>query len=314
MDLEGMHIFARVAEAKSFSEAARRLRISKSVVSKHVDRLEKSIGVRLLNRTTRSVSLTEVGQQFYQRCADIVSAVEDAERIAMHLQSDARGTLKVATPVSFGTFNIASELPLLRERHPELAVDLTLTSRVVSLIDEGYDMAVLIDQAPSPGVVARTIAPIERSICASPQYLARHGTPDSLEALKRHECVVFTGPGSGRKWHLRGPQGELWTSVHGAMCMNNLNAIRTAVLAHGGIGLLPHYLVGADLREGRLVALLPEFPPVSANMCAVYPAQRHLSPKVRVFVEFLIERFGNASGAWRRDRNVAELAPSALAA
>ena len=288
-----MEVFARVAEAKSFSEAARRLQISKSVVSKHVTRLERRLGVRLLNRTTRSVALTEPGQQFYHRCAEIVAAAEDAERAAMDEQAQVRGTLKVTVPVSFGMLHVALALPDLRRRYPDLCVDLTLTNRVVSLVEEGYDCSVLIDHEPSLGVVARPIGRSDRCICASPAYLAQHGTPDSLEALKDHECILFTGVPSLRKWRLMGPDGEVWANVDGKLSMNNFNAIRAAAVRHGGIALIPEHVAAVDLREGRLVAILRDYTPAPATIYVTFPGNRHVAPKVRVFVDFLIERFGS---------------------
>jgi len=188
-----MEIFARVAEAKSFSAAARRLDLSKSVVSKHISQLEQRLGVRLLNRTTRSLSLTEVGEQFYHRCAEIVSSAEEAERQAMHLQAEPRGLLKLTASVSFGTRHVAPALTKFLERYPELHVDLTLTNRVVNLVEEGFDMSLLIEQLPTPGVVARPIARLRRYVCASPTYVARRGMPDCPAALKHHECILFTG-------------------------------------------------------------------------------------------------------------------------
>jgi DNA-binding transcriptional LysR family regulator len=293
MDLAAMAIFARVAEAKSFSEAARRLKISKSVVSKHVTDLERSMGVRLLNRTTRSVSLTEIGQEFYQRCAEIVAAAEEAERVAMNEQSEVRGTLKVTASVSFGVLQLAPALPDLRERHPHLSIELTLTSRVVSLVEEGYDCSVLIEREPTPGVVARRIGPAERCICASPGYLEKRGVPRSLEELNDHECILFTGVGSPRKWCFRGPGGEVGVRVNGKLSINNYNAIRAAAVRNAGIALLPAHVAAAELRAGRLVPILPDYTPVPSTICVVYPANRHVASKVRAFVDVMVQRFGS---------------------
>jgi DNA-binding transcriptional LysR family regulator len=293
VDLAGMEIFARVAETRSFSAAARRLGVSKSVVSKHISRLEQNLGVRLLNRTTRSLSLTEIGEQFYRRCAEIVAAAEDAERQAMHLQAQPRGVLKIAAPTSFGMLHVAPALTDLLRRCPELHVDLTLTNRVVNLVEEGFDMSLLIEPPPNTGVVARPIARLPRCVCASPDYIADRGAPESPEALANHQCILFTGTPSPRRWVLNGSGRDLMIGVDGRVCINNLNAIRLAALAGAGIAMLPLHLVHGDLVRGQLVALLPDHPPAAATLYAMYPANRHVSAKVRAFIDFAVERFSD---------------------
>ena len=306
-----MQIFVRVAEARSFSKAAQRLELSKSVISKHIAELEKSLGVRLLNRTTRSISLTEIGQEFYERCADVMAAAQDAERVALHLQAEPRGVLKVATPVTFGMLHVAAALPELLKMFPELHIDLTLTNRVVNLVEEGFDVSILIEQQPHAGAVARPICSIQRFICASPLYLDTYGVPVQPEDVKQHQCILFTGVGAPRKWRVTGPDGEVAISVDGRLCINNFNAIRTAALTGSGIALLPHHVIEEDLRLGSLIPLLPAYRPVPSTMCAVYPANRHVSPKVRAFIDFMVRRFGPSEQVIGEEREGQRLVYSA---
>jgi DNA-binding transcriptional LysR family regulator len=297
MDLEGMEIFARVVEARSFSGAARRLNVSTSVVSKCVTRMERSLGVRLLNRTTRSISLTEIGREFYARCAHIVAAAEDAEAMTAGMQSTPRGTLKVNVPVSFGVLHIVPALAGLLGSYPELHVDMTLDDREVHLAEEGYDVAVRIAAAPRATLVARRLAPIRQALCAAPEYLRRRGTPASLADVAHHDCIVFSRLGPERLWHFDTADGHASIEVNGALRLDNENAVRQAALAGCGIALLPTYIVGGDLQQGTLRAVLPGCKAPETGLYATYLPNRYLAAKVRVFVDYLVAQFG-PSPAW----------------
>src|SRR5690348_13105744 len=251
MDLAGMEIFARVVEARSFSGAARRLNVSTSVVSKCVTRMEQSLGVRLLNRTTRSISLTEIGRAFYARCAQIVAEAEEAEAMAAGMQSTPRGTLKVSVPVSFGVLHIAPALEGLLAAYPDLNVDMSFNDREVHLAEEGYDVSVVIAAEPRATLVARKLAPIRQTLCAAPSYLRRHGVPATLEDLARHPCIVFSGSGS-HHWHFEREQAHASIEVTGPLRLDNENAVRRAAVAGCGIALLPTYMVGEDLQRNAL--------------------------------------------------------------
>jgi DNA-binding transcriptional LysR family regulator len=291
MDLSGMEIFARVVEARSFSAAARRLELSTSVVSKCVTRMERSLGVRLLNRTTRSISLTEIGREFYARCAQIVAAGEDAEAMIAGMQSTPRGTLKVNVPVSFGVLHIVPALGGLLAMYPELHVDMTLNDREVQLAEEGYDVAVQIAAEPRATLVARRLAPIRQALCAAPAYLRRHGAPASVADLAHHDCIVFSRLGPERLWHFDGADGHANVEVSGALRLDNENAVRQAALAGCGIALLPTYIVGGDLQQGALRIVLPDYKAAETALYATYLPNRYLAAKVRVFVDYLIARF-----------------------
>jgi DNA-binding transcriptional LysR family regulator len=294
MDLAGMEIFARVVEARSFSAAARRLNVSASVVSKCVTRMEQALGVRLLNRTTRSISLTEIGAAFYARCAHIVAAAEEAEAMTAGMQSAPRGTLKVNVPVSFGVLHVVPALDHLLDAHPDLHIDMTLSDREVHLAEEGYDVAVLIAREPHASLVARKLAPIRQRLCASPAYLRRHGMPASIGDLAHHNCIVFSRLGPERTWHFDGPEGHASVDVNGTLRLDNENAVRQAALAGVGIALLPTYIIGADLQQNALRAVLADCKPPETALFATYLLNRYLSAKVRVFLDYLVAQFGPA--------------------
>lgn len=289
-----MEIFARVVEAKSFSAAAIRLGISKSAVSKRLTHMEKAMGVRLLNRSTRALSLTEIGREFYERCALIVAHAEEAEAVAARLQGKPRGTLKVNVPVSFGVLHIARLVPDLLVAHPELRVEMSMNDRTVNLVEEGYDAAVVIEREPNPALVARRLAPIRYQLCAAPEYFRRHGIPETPRQLVAHNCLVYSRLGIENEWCFERGDDVIRVQVDGNLRLNNENAIRHAALAGLGVAMLPTYIVGADLRRGDLSTALSEYIAAATSLYAVYLPNRQLSPKVRSFVDFLLARFGPA--------------------
>ena len=290
-DLQRMAIFAAVVEAKGFSEAARRLGMSKSLVSKQVARLEKSVGARLLHRTTRSMSLTEAGAAFYEHCARIVEEQEQALAAVSRLHSGPRGQLRISAPVAFGTVHIAPALPEFLDRYREVRIDMAIADRFVDLAEEGFDMAVRISAEPGPNLVARRLAPVNRKLCATPAYFKRHGIPRTPADLARHNCLTYTHSEPGDVWHLRGPDGDIDVRVTGNLRLNDDEALSAAVLGGLGVALLPTFLVGRDLQAGRLRAVLSNYVPAERHIHAVWLPNRHLPAKVRAFVDFLRERF-----------------------
>lgn len=289
-DLERMAIFARVVEARSFSAAARRLGMSKSLVSKHVTRLEQSLGARLLNRTTRTMSVTEIGAVFYEHCARILEEMEEAKLAVGRLHSEPRGTLRMSASVAFGTLHVAPALPAFLARHPALSIDMTISDRFVDLADEGYDVALRIAKDPGQNLVARRLAPVNRKVCATPEYFAAHGVPRTPIDLVGHNCLTYTYL---HQWRFRGPDGELSVPATGNLTLNDDEALWQAVLGGLGLALLPTFIVGTDLQAGRLQSVLSEYIALERDIFAVYLPNRHLSPKVRVFIDFLVERFGS---------------------
>ena len=291
LNLVGMGIFAKVAEEKGFSAAARRLGMSKSMVSKEVAKLEKSLGARLLNRTTRQLSLTEVGAAFYEHCARVVQEAEEAALLVDRLHAKPRGVLKCTAPVAFTTLHIGSALPEFLAQYPEVQVDLTVSDRFFELAEEGYDLAIRIARDLPPNMVARQLAPINRVVCGTPEYFEKHGIPMVPQDLPKHNCLVYTHANPDSLWRFKSPEGDVVIPVRGNVRLNDDEVIWRAVLGGLGISMLPTFTVGKDLQSGRLQAVLTEYIPVELNLYALYLPNRHLSAKVRVFIDFLLARF-----------------------
>ncbi len=299
--LAAMAVFARVVEAESFSAAARELGIAKSSVSKQISRLEDDLGVRLLNRTTRRLSLTEAGQAFYQGCQRVVAEAAAAESAVTHLAAAPRGRLSVNAPVSFGRRHISRVLPVLLGRCSEMTIDLTLNDRFVDLVEEGFDVGVRIAHLKDSSLVARRLAPSRNILCAAPTYLAQRGTPQSVADLVAHECLLYTYQTSGEVWRFEGPGGRRSLTVRGRLRSNSGESLFSAALAGAGIVRLPSFICGDAVRDGRLVRLLADWvDPFEPEINAIYPAGRNLSPKVRVFIDFLVEQFSTDTPYWDR--------------
>jgi DNA-binding transcriptional LysR family regulator len=290
-DLEAMAIFARVVEDKSFSAAARRLNLSKSLVSKHITQLERSIGARLLNRTTRALSLTDAGAAFYEHCARIVEELEEAKLAVSRLHSEPRGLLRISSSVAFGRLHVAPAVADFLEAYPEVKIDMVTTDRFVDLAEEAFDVVIRIVAEPAPNAVARELAPVHRKMCATPEYFGRHGVPKTLQDLEHHNCLIYTSFNPQGPWRLRGPDGDISVRVPGNLRLNDDDALAAAVLCGMGIALLPTFIVGKDLQSGRLQSVLSEYIPLERHVYAVYLPTRHLSAKVRCFIDFLLERF-----------------------
>ncbi len=283
-----MEVFARVAEVKGFSEAARRLGQSKSSVSKHVSALENHLGVRLLNRTTRRLSLTEAGVAYYDWCRRIAADMEAAEDSVTRLHADPRGNLKVNAPMSFGRLHLAPVIPEFLERYPHVTVEMSMDDRVVDLIEEGFDLAVRITRLADSSLIARRIASSRRVICASPDYLEKHGVPRTPADLAHHNCLIYSYSPQGDRWRFTGPDGEYTVRVSGNFWANSGDALQTAALGGVGVMSIPSFMIGEDLRAGRLVAVLEDYGQPELPIHAVYPHQRHLTAKVRAFIDFMI--------------------------
>ena len=291
-DLQRMAIFARVVEDKSFSAAARRLNLSKSLVSKQVTQLEKSVGARLLNRTTRALSLTEAGAALYEHCARIVEELEEAKLSVSRLHSEPRGLLRISVPVAFGRLHIASVLPEFLAAYPDLKVDMVTTDRFVDLAEEGYDVVIRITDQPAPTLVARKLAPVHRRMVATQDYFARHGVPQTPEDLAHHNCLTYTYFNPQDPWRLLGPDGYISIPASGNLRVNDDDALAEAVLRGLGLALLPTFIIGKELQADRLRSVLSEYIPLERHIYAVYLANRHVSAKVRAFIDYLVKRFG----------------------
>jgi len=292
-DINDLLTFAQVVKAKSFSAAAARLQVSKSRVSKSVARLEAALGVRLLQRSTRRLSLTEIGEAYYEHCERISEELARADDTIARLHLEPRGTLRLSASVAFGTLHVASALAEFIAQYPELSVDLTISDRIVDLVEEGYDLALRITDEPGQNLVARRLAPIRRRICASPAYLARHGTPQTPQQLSRHNCLDYTHLDKQGVWRLQDGDSSVVVPVSGNLRINDDEALSQAVLRGLGLALLPTFIVGRELQAGRLIEVLPGTVPLERSLYAVYLPNRHLPLKVRAFIEFLAARFGS---------------------
>ena len=290
--LSAIESFVKVAELKSFSGAAARLNTSKSVVSRHVTALEGELGLRLFHRTTRALTLTEAGRGYFERVSQILIDLEEAEQSVTHLQVVPRGRLKITAPMSFGFLHLAPALPDFLTAYPELDVDVTMSDRFADLVEDGFDVAVRIGALTESSLIARKLAPIRLVICASPQYLEAHGTPRIQEDLREHQCLCNSNA-SGNEWRFTMPDGKpVMVAVDGRITMNNGDALRVAALNHLGLISLPTFIVGRDLQAGTLISVLEDYVPQTLALHAVYSHARHLSPKVRAFIDFLASRFG----------------------
>lgn len=299
--LTQMAVFARVVEANGFSAAAERLQLSKSAVSKQVARLEATLGVRLLNRSTRRISLTEAGAAVYEHCARVVAEAEAAQQVASQLHAIPRGTLRIAVPTAFGHLHVAPGIPAFVQRYPELSVEIDMTERAVDLAEEGHDLAIRIRDEPAPTHIARRLAPLCWALCATPRYFALHPLPATPAALAGHNCLHYAVRGDEEAWHFvaaasQSDAGAIEVPVKGNFRVNNSEAIRAAVLQHHGIALLPSFVVWQDLQAGRLQRILPGWLPrtrFSSHIHASYLPGRYVSPKIRAFIDFYLERIGS---------------------
>lgn len=292
-DLEQMVTFARVVKNGSFAGAARRLKVSTSVASKHVAKLESRLGVRLLNRSTRKLSLTEAGAAYYEHCARIVEEIENSRRAVAQMQAAPRGLLRVTAPVTFANSRLGAVLPEFFRRYPEVQIDLNASNRIVDLAEEGYDAALRIARTLPGNVVARQLRPVRWHLCASPDYVAQHGAPAHPAELTRHNCLVFPTLTQNGIWHFSRGDERVEAAVHGSLMANTVEALHDLAAAGMGITMLPGYMAGKDIKEQRLVPLLPDWEIESgASLYAVYLPTRYVAPKLRVFVDFMVERFG----------------------
>lgn len=294
-----LNAFRKVVELGSFSRAAEQLGLSNAAVSKHVRALERRLGVELLARTTRRVDLTDIGRGFYERCVRILDDMTEAELLAAEQRSTPAGLIKVRATLSLGAAYLGQAISAFLARYPEVTVDLSLTDRFTDPAEEEFDVALLIVNAlPDSGHVARPIAAVERAVCAAPAYLKRAGTPATPEALAQHNCILYTRGERPGDWAFASPAGDKTVRVAGNYLCNSGMLLREALLEGTGIALIPVFLVAADIAAGRLKTLLPAYRAKPRTLYAVYPHHRHLSAKVRLFVDFIAASFGPAE-RWR---------------
>ncbi|MCX7892295.1 MAG: LysR family transcriptional regulator [Burkholderiales bacterium] len=287
-----MNVFVKVAELGSFARAAERLGISTSACSRQVADLEAHLDTRLLNRTTRRLSLTESGQAFLERAQQVLADLADAERVASSGRERPRGTLRLTCAIQFGVRHLAPAIGDFVARHPEVRFDVSLSDRMVDLVEDGFDLAIRIGESRSQNLIARRIGETRVIPCAAPAYLARHGAPKRPEDLAGHACLTYEYLPARHTWRFRDRKGgDRPVRVSGPVHANNGEFLAAVAVAGAGISMEPDFINGPDVKAGRLVPLLREFEPPATGIYAVYPSRRHLSAKVRVFVDFLADRF-----------------------
>jgi DNA-binding transcriptional LysR family regulator len=298
--LASLRAFAKVVELSSFSEAGKKLRLSRSAVSKYVSDLEQDLGVQLLSRTTRRVTPTEQGQAYFERATTILADLDAADHAVAERQSTPRGLLRVNAPMSFGTLKLGPALAEFMERYPELQIQLVLTDEHVDPLQEGLDIVLRIAELESSSLVARKLVPIARAICASPDYLRRHGVPGHPDDLRSHTCLTYGYLSTGNQWKLTGADGDHWINPRWSLCANNAEVLRDAAIRGRGIALLPHFIAEDALKRGALHPILNDYAAPAIALYAIYPPTRHLAVKVRFFIDFLVERFERSEGGSAR--------------
>ena len=290
-----MRTFVAVAEAGSFVRATETLNLSKTAVSRLVSDLEARLGARLLHRTTRKLSLTPEGELFLERCRQLLDGVAQAEaELSVHA-GEAIGLLRINVPVTFGVLHLAPLWPRFMALHPRVTLDMTLSDRVVDLVEEGYDLAVRISKLRASSLVSRQLTTTRLVLCASPQYLQRYGTPGHPSEIANHRVIAYSLLSTGDQWAFDGPEGPVTVKVTPRMITNSGDTCCAAALQHQGIVLQPTFLVGPHLVSGALVEVLPQFRAVELGVYAIFPTRTHLTPKVRALIDFLIEAFGTRS-------------------
>lgn len=293
-----MQTFNAVVDAGSFVKAADALAMSKAAVSRYVVDMETRLGVRLLHRTTRRLSLTDEGQIFYVRSKELLAELAEAEDEITSRRDAASGVLRINAPFTFGVLHLAPLWGAFRAQHPKVQLDVTLADRLVDLVEEGYDVAIRIASLENSTLVSKRLATTRMVLCASPQYLKLHGTPRHPSELAHHAVISYSYWSTKDEWHFEGPLGPVSVKTKPCIHTNNGDTCRAAALASQGIILQPSFLVGDDLASGALLELMPEFRSLELGIYAVYPTRKHVSPKVRALLDFLTNHFSQAGMTW----------------
>jgi DNA-binding transcriptional LysR family regulator len=289
MDLNDILVFTKVVETRSFTGAAEQLGLPKSTVSRRLAQLEERLGVRLVQRTTRKLALTDIGQAYYERCARIVADVGAAEQLVTDMQATPRGRVRMTAPIDISTRYLGAICAGFTGAYPDVTVDLEATDRVVDLIEEGFDLAVRFGALPESTLIARRLCKIGSLLVATPAYLARRGTPATVEELEEHDRVLFTPSPRVQSWVLSQGEATYEFGRPARFASNNIGAVHEAVLAGAGISVLTEFIVAADVSAGRLVPVLPDWHSRSVDAHAVYPARQNLPPRLSLFLDHLAQ-------------------------
>lgn len=287
-----MTVFVAVVNEQGFTAAAEKLGLSRAQVSKLVMQLESHLGTRLLNRTTRRISLTETGRIYYERCKLILDDIEEVESIASQQTIKPSGKLSLSVPTSFGILHLNEAIPHYLKQYPDVQISVKLADRFVDVVSEGFDLVIRIAELGDSSLIARKLAPCQLALCASPDYLAKHGVPERPQDLINHQCLMYSNHSKPDTWVLHGANGSESIKVNGPVTADNGDMLKSFAVSGLGIAFLPTFIVASDLQDGRLQEILPDFSRSEISIYAVFPSRRYLSAKVRTFVDFLSEYFG----------------------
>lgn len=290
--LDGLKTIVAVVETGSFTNAAERLGWSKALVSKYVGEVEKGLGTRLFNRSTRKQSLTEAGQRYYQRALPLLEEFSELEDSVTGESTRPQGQIRISTPVTFGEMILAPRLPAFQQEYPEVSVDLQLTDRKIDMLEEGIDLVIRIGGVDDSRLIARQITSVPLYLCASPDYLKQNGEPQTPDDIAEHHCIIDSNFRIGKQWPLLSPDGQSYSiEVSSKVAVNSPRAVKSIAVAGGGIGLIPNFIVTEELKNGSLQQLLPSYTTLEFGMFAIYPHRRYLSKKVRCFIDFVQREF-----------------------
>lgn len=303
LDLNDIAVFARVVEAGSFTAAARLLGTPKTTVSRRIAALEREVGVRLLQRTTRSLHMTDAGRLYYEQSSQALRMIEDANLHLAEARAEPSGTIRISAPVGFGGYFLTGTVFDFLATHPKTKVELRLTDDKLNLVENGIDLAFRTGILPDSTLIARKLASTHRILCASPDYLARRGVPEGAVDLVRHHCVIAGPSTAGAHWVLDGPHGQETVTVSGRFAANEMQAVFAAAIAGYGIAQLPHRLAEASIEDGRLRRILDDYTTPAGGLYVVYPSSQHLSPLVKAFIELAAKKV--SAGTSENDKAVA---------
>ena len=298
--MNAIPVFVAVVEEGSFAAAARKIRVTKSAVSKRISQLEADLGVQLLHRSTRKLSLSEAGEQYFIHAVQSLAAAQNAEDAVAQLQGAPQGRLRINTPMSFGRLHIAPLIPEFLATYPGVGVDMVMDDRVVDMVQGGFDLAIRVRSLEDSALIVRKLAPCHNVLCAAPSYLDKHGSPMHPDDLLGHNCLQYAYASTIHTWRFETQDSSEFINleVTGNYQVNNSEALYTALVAGVGIARLPTFIASADIAAGRLVPLLSEYKLPSQTIYAVFPERRHLPAKVRVFIDFLTEKIGGDHPYW----------------
>ncbi|MBF9002909.1 LysR family transcriptional regulator [Vibrio nitrifigilis] len=291
-------IFVAVVECGSFSRAAEKLNLTKSAVSKRINHLEDELGIRLIQRTTRHISLTEAGERYYEHVSKALNFAQQGVDAVAELQGEPKGKLRITAPMSFGVRHVAPFITEFLAQYPHIELDLQLEDRMVDMVAEGYDLAIRIGHLADSNLIAKRLTDCHSVLCASPEYLKNHKVPEQPSDLMAHNCIKYTYFRGGNDWTFLREQQEFKVLPKGNMTVNNSEAIRRTLLSGLGIGQLPTFIVGKDIQAEKLVSIMNHYDLPKHAVYAVYPQRKHLPQKVRLFVDFIAKQYGTPSPYW----------------